>query len=75
MRATGEVRPIKTRTYDRELHCDVVRVVGYEAVCTCGWTSSRKPSVANARALMREHRAECAGVREVALSATRRAEA
>lgn len=56
---------MKRREYDRDLHCDVVRVFGYEAVCTCGDGSGRKASVSAARVWMRGHREDCPGVREV----------
>ncbi len=57
-RATAVVVPVKVRHYDRELHADVLSVVGYRVRCRCGWESSKQPSYSAARGALIGHRAE-----------------
>jgi hypothetical protein len=54
----ARIKPVKIHIYSRELHVDVLRVVGYRAECECGWSSGTLSSVALARINLAEHRAE-----------------
>jgi len=52
------VVPVRFRAYSRELGVDILSVVGYRAVCSCGWRSPLRKSVAAARELARDHGCE-----------------
>ena len=54
------IAPIRLRGFSPELRCETRRTVAYRAVCSCGWKSSGAGTVAVARLLGREHRAEAA---------------
>jgi hypothetical protein len=32
-----QVCPVRVRAYDGTLHCERLQVVGYRAICSCGW--------------------------------------
>lgn len=51
------VVPVRVRWYEDKLLVDATRVVGYRAVCSCGFRSVVLKSVQAARASGREHRA------------------
>ncbi len=51
----ASVKPVRVREHSAELGCDVVRVVSYRAVCTCGYEGSSRASVSAARIDLREH--------------------
>lgn len=42
--------PVRHREHVAELGCDVSRVVGYRAVCSCGWRGKVYATVAHSRA-------------------------
>jgi len=65
LRASAELRPVKVREYDAELHCDVLRVVGYRAHCGCKWRSTTLPTILAARAALVNHRVKCSAPREL----------
>ena len=48
-------RPIRLRQFSTELRCETTRTVAYRAVCSCGWSSSGKTTVREARELGRGH--------------------
>ncbi len=52
-------RPIRVTVPSRELECDVSRVVGFRQSSPCGKFEARSRRVAEVRAAMREHKAEC----------------
>lgn len=57
MTHTG-VKPVKITYHHEALDLDVRRVVGYEGVCDCGWTSAVRKTWAHARDDQRRHRRE-----------------
>jgi hypothetical protein len=50
------VVPIKTTRYCGELGVRASSVVAYRAVCSCGWRSSARATVALARLELADHR-------------------
>jgi hypothetical protein len=47
--------PVTVTTYERDLACDVRRVVGYRAKCACNWQSDHRTTVSYARAELVQH--------------------
>lgn len=43
------IRPVRVREYDDALAVDRSRVIGYRAVCGCGWRGSKRATVRVAR--------------------------
>ena len=68
-RATAEIRPLKQREYDAELHCDVLRVIGYRFECGCGKRGAVQLTMRAARAALANHRSECSTRRAVQFAA------
>jgi hypothetical protein len=52
-----KIVPLRVRVHDRELRCDITRVVGYRAVCADHFRGPVRRSVQEARDDAREHRA------------------
>lgn len=46
---------VKIRTPSADLHVDVLRVVGYQGSCPCGWRSTTLKTYAEARIASRAH--------------------
>lgn len=51
------VRPVRRREYSDALGVDVVRVVAYRPVCSCGWRGKAKRNVREARVQLGAHHA------------------
>ena len=50
-----KLRPVRVHSYNGELRCDQVRIVGYRLVCSCGERSPVKPVAEQLRDWRREH--------------------
>ena len=50
-----KIVPLRVRVHDRELRCEVTRVVGYRAVCSEGFRGPVRRSVQDARHDARDH--------------------
>jgi hypothetical protein len=49
------IRPLRLRGYDALNDCATSKVIGYRAVCSCGWTGKTTRSVDSARNSARGH--------------------
>ena len=47
--------PVRVRVEDTALHCEVQRIVGYRAVCRCGWRGDLHGTYAAARLYAERH--------------------
>lgn len=52
------VEPVRLRSWDVHLSCEVLRIVGYRMECTCGDKGKVHATVSAARGDLREHRAD-----------------
>ena len=50
-----KITPVRVHSYNGELRCDSVRVVGYRARCECGWQSPVRATVNAARHERKAH--------------------
>jgi hypothetical protein len=50
--------PVRVRVEDTELRCDVQRIIGYQAVCRCGWRGGYTGTYGHARADAHTHNRE-----------------
>jgi hypothetical protein len=48
-------QPLRVRYHDDDLGCDVLRLIGYRAVCSCGQRSQAKRSKRELRTWKRAH--------------------
>lgn len=49
------VNAVRARARDKELGCDVLRVYGYRASCSCGWREKVRPTMRDAYGDRRLH--------------------
>jgi hypothetical protein len=49
------IRPLRLRGFDALNDCETVRVIGYRAVCSCGWKGKSARTVDAARNSARSH--------------------
>lgn len=50
-----KLTPVRIRTHDDDLGCDVLHLIGYRAVCSCGQHSRIKRSKHELRTWARSH--------------------